>query len=51
MWSVILFRPSLIVMGESTLRIQVGNYGGDLRGSKLEIPSDIYYRIEYIIIM
>jgi hypothetical protein len=41
--SIILFRTSLILIVRGILRIHEGNYRRDLRGSILEILSDIYY--------
>jgi hypothetical protein len=45
--SLILFRTSLMLMVRGILRIHEGSYGRDLRGSKLEILSDIYYSYIY----
>jgi len=45
--SLILFRTSLILMVRGILRIYGGSYRRDLRGSKLEILSDIYYSYIY----
>jgi hypothetical protein len=41
--SLILFRTSLILIIRGILRIYEGSYRRDLRGSILEILSDIYY--------
>jgi hypothetical protein len=41
--SLILFRTSLMLIVRGILRIHRGSYGRDLRGSMLEILSDIYY--------
>jgi hypothetical protein len=45
--SLILFRTSLILIVRGILRIHGGSYGRDLRGSILEILSDIYYSYIY----
>jgi hypothetical protein len=41
--SIILFRTSLILIVKGILRIYRGSYRRDLRGSILEILSNIYY--------
>jgi hypothetical protein len=41
--SMILFRTSLMLIVRGILRIHEGSYRRDLRGSMLEILSDIYY--------
>jgi hypothetical protein len=45
--SLILFRTSLILIVRGILRIHRGSYRRDLRGSILEILSDIYYSYIY----
>jgi hypothetical protein len=45
--SLILFRTSLMLIVRGILRIHGGSYGRDLRGSMLEMPSDIYYSYIY----
>jgi hypothetical protein len=45
--SLILFRTSLILIVRGILRIYKGSYKRDLRGSILEILSNIYYSYIY----
>ena len=48
--SLILFRTSLILIVRGILRIYKGSYRRDLRESKLEILSNIYYSYIYKVV-